>query len=131
MLSRRLVLPALGALALMVSAGAPEQATVVGRPYPRGVSGNPGGMSKYQRALRRMVRKQEPPKRVAAVVSAMWDMAVSGDPKGAPAAAKVYLQAVGFDMKQKLDMADVIAALKGAPDETVAWFVGVKRRMER
>jgi hypothetical protein len=49
--------------------------------------------------------------------------------KVAPAAAKVYLAAVGLDMRPKTDLEDVLEAMRGAPQEALEWFVAVKGRM--
>jgi hypothetical protein len=97
--------------------------------FAPGQSGNKGGRSLYQQKLDRLLRKRERPSRVCDVVAAMREMALSGDPKGAPAAAKVYLAAVGVDMRPKTDLQDVLEAMRGAPQEALEWFVAVKGRL--
>jgi hypothetical protein len=81
-----------------------------------GESPNKGGKSKYQSELDAAIEAQESPERVCQVVAAMHALAISGDAKGSPAAAKVYLGAVGVDLNKasanKLD-------LEGAPKELV------------
>ena len=66
--------------------------------WKAGQSGNPGGVSRletdYRNAVKAAVRGQETPERVCAVVNAMRKQALAGG-KTAPAAAKVYLEAVG------------------------------------
>ena len=42
-----------------------------GRPYQKGETGNPGGISKYQRQLRAAIERQETPARVLEVIDAM------------------------------------------------------------
>lgn len=109
----------------------PELAKVVPTgltPFKKGQSGNPGGMSKYERRLRRAIRKQEKPSEVCKVIAAMREDAQAHE-KFSPAAAKVYLAAVGVDMKPKTDLRDVLEAMRGAPDEALQWFVAVKGRM--
>ncbi len=98
------------------------------RPFKPGQSGNPGGLSKYERRLRRMIRKQEKPALVCQVIEAMRLQALAGD-KSSPPAAKVYLAAVGVDMKPKTDLQEVLEAMRAAPEGVVDWFVGVKGRM--
>ena len=63
-----------------------------------GQSGNPGGLTRAERDYRTVIkaalRGQETPERVCEVVNAMRKQALAGG-KTAPAAAKVYLEAVG------------------------------------
>jgi hypothetical protein len=97
-------------------------------PFKKGQSGNPGGLSKYERRLRRSIRRQEKPAMVCQVIAAMRDQALAGT-KESPAAAKVYLAAVGVDMRPKTDLQDVLEAMRGAPQEALEWFVAVKGRL--
>lgn len=70
-----------------------------GIPWKSGQSGNPGGMSKAEREWRDKVkaalRKQQSTAKILSVVEAMRKDATSHG-KTAPAAAKVYLEAVGL-----------------------------------
>lgn len=72
-------------------------------------SPNPGGKSSYQRSLEAAIQKQETPERVCAVIAAMHEDAVAHE-KFSPAAAKVYLQAVGVELNKvppPVDLSDV------------------------
>lgn len=81
-----------------------------------GQSGNPAGISRYAQQLRKAIQAQETPELVCAVVAAMREDAMSGG-KTAPAAAKVYFEAVGLPKvePEKIDLTD-------APDEVVTWL---------
>lgn len=94
------------------NAGVPNPAWVKGMP-----SANPGGKSEYARKLQAAIEKQEPPENVCAVIAAMRADALSGG-KTAPAAAKVYLGAVGLDLSGQKARVD----LKDAPDDVVTWL---------
>lgn len=83
---------------------------LLGPRWKPGESGNPDGVSPYQKLLRVAIEKKESPARVLAVINAMYEMATSGDTKGAPAAAKVYLGAVGVRLNAepaKVDLSDL------------------------
>ena len=80
---------------------------------------NPGGRPKKLRALEAAILEAETPARVKKVVRAMRLMALSGDPKAAPAAAKVYFHVLGINGKVPEDFA---AILEGAPPEVVQWL---------
>ena len=83
-----------------------------------GPSPNPTGVSKYQTQLRKAIEAKESPERVLEVIDAMRTMALSGNVKGAPAAAKVYLGAVGLKMETtKVDLTD-------APPEVMEYLRG-------
>jgi hypothetical protein len=123
----------------MSAAGAPAgtAAVAVVQPgYPnlrrggwkKGKSGNTAGVSRYQTQLTRAIQRQERPALVCGVIEAMRKTALKGG-KQAPAAAKVYLTAVGVDMRPKTDLQDVLEAMRGAPQEALEWFVAVKGRM--
>ncbi len=84
-----------------------------------GPSPNPGGRPKKLRALEAAVLDAETPERVKEVVDAMRVMALSGNPKCAPAAAKVYFAVIGLNGKVPEDFADV---LKDAPPEVFQWL---------
>ena len=86
------------------------------KPWQPGQSGNPTGQSKYALSLRKAIQAQETPEFVCAVVAAMREDAMAGG-KSAPAAAKVYFEAVGLPKvePEKID-------LKDAPDEVVTWL---------
>lgn len=68
------------------------------KPWKPGQSGNPLGLSRiesdYRNAVKAAIRGQETTDHVCSVVEAMRKMALRGG-KTAPAAAKVYLEAVG------------------------------------
>src|SRR6185312_563533 len=90
------------------------------RPNPNWVPGCPapnprGGKSPYQASLDKAIEAQETPDRVCEVIAAMREMALSGNAKAAPAAAKVYLGAVGVDMNKAPSKLD----LTGAPEDLV------------
>jgi len=92
----------------------------VGKPFePGGPSPNPGGRPKKLRALEAAILEAETPERVKEVVNAMRAMALSGDAKGAPAAAKVYFQVIGINTKVEADFANI---LREAPPEVRAWL---------
>jgi hypothetical protein len=82
-----------------------------------GPSPNPGGKTDYQRKLQAAIEKQETPERVCAVIAAMHEDATAHE-KFSPAAAKVYLQAVGVDLNKAPAKVD----LGHAPKEVVDWL---------
>jgi hypothetical protein len=84
-----------------------------------GSTANPGGRPKKLRALEAAILEAETPERVKEVVNAMRAMALSGDAKGAPAAAKVYFQVIGINTKVEADFANI---LREAPPEVRAWL---------
>lgn len=88
--------------------------------FPPGRSGNPEGVSKYQALLRRAIEKQETPARVLAVIDAMREDAMAHE-KFSPAAAKVYLGAVGVKLDgsaaTKIDLSD-------APEQVMDYLQG-------
>jgi hypothetical protein len=91
-----------------------------GKPFVPGQSGNPEGQSKYAVTLRKAIEAQETPERVCDVIDAMRTQALAGE-KSSPAAAKVYLGAVGV----KLDgSATTKVDLSDAPDEVMAYLRG-------
>lgn len=94
------------------NAGVPNPAWVKGMP-----STNPGGKTEYARKLQAAIEAQEPPENVCAVIAAMREDALAHD-KTSPAAAKVYLGAVGLDLSGQKPRVD----LKNAPDEVVTWL---------
>jgi len=92
------------------------------RPNPAWVPGGPspnpnGGKSEYARKLQAAIEKQEPPENVCAVIAAMREDAMAHE-KFSPAAAKVYLGAVGLDLSGQKAKVD----LKDAPDQVVEWL---------
>lgn len=92
----------------------------MGRPFAPGVSGNPGAVSKYERELKAAIQAQEPPAEVCKVIAAMKAQALAGT-KVSPAAAKVYLGAVGLKLDgsaaTKVDLSD-------APDAVMEYLGG-------
>lgn len=85
--------------------------------WVKGKSGNPEGVSAYQTKLRKAIEKRETPERVLEVIEAMRQDATAHE-KFSPAAAKVYLGAVGINVTApplKLDLTE-------APDEVVEWI---------
>lgn len=86
--------------------------------WKAGQSGNPTGVNKYLAQLRAAIQEQETPEEVCKVVAAMREDAKSGK-KSAPAAAKVYLGAVGLKLDggeaTKIDLSD-------APPETMEYL---------
>jgi hypothetical protein len=61
-----------------------------GRPFPKGVSGNPGGRSKRAEGLETALRQAHDPPKVLAVVDKLRELALAGDVQ----AARVYLDRV-------------------------------------
>jgi hypothetical protein len=106
----------------------PGHPNLMGPRWRKGETGNPGGRSLYQRKLDKAIRKQERPARVCEVIEALRQDALAHE-KFSPAAAKVYLAAVGVDMRPKTDLQDVLEAMRGAPQEALEWFVAVKGRL--
>lgn len=106
----------------------PGHPNLLGPRWEKGQSGNRSGLSKYQAKLSRAIRRQERPKQVCEVIAAMREDALAHE-KYSAAAAKVYLAAVGIDIKPKADLAEVLEAMRGAPDEALQWFVAVKGRL--
>ena|SRR5258708_1872662 len=83
-----------------------------------GPSPNPsGGRSPYQRALDAAIERQEAPELVCQVIAAMREQALEKG-KASPAAAKVYLGAVGVD----LNKAPAKVELDNAPKEVLNWI---------
>jgi len=80
---------------------------------------NPGGRPRKLRELEAAVLAAETPAKVKKVVRAMRQMALSGDPKAAPAAAKVYFHVLGLNGKVPEDFANL---LDGAPPEVLTWL---------
>jgi Family of unknown function (DUF5681) len=66
------------------------------KPFPKGVSGNPGGRSNERRALDEAIEKQEIPK-VHALLAALYDRAMEGD----LFAAKMWLDQVRGPVKPR------------------------------
>lgn len=84
-----------------------------------GQSGNPDGVSAYQAKLRKAIEAQEAPELVCQVIEAMRQDAMAHE-KFSPAAAKVYLSAVGLEMNKtptKVDLSD-------APPEVMQYLAG-------
>jgi hypothetical protein len=84
-----------------------------------GPSPNPSGRPRRLRELEHAILEAETPAKVKKVVRAMRAMALSGDPKAAPAAAKVYFGVLGLNGKVPQDFANI---LDGAPPEVVEWL---------
>lgn len=61
-----------------------------GRPFQKGVSGNPGGRSKRAQGLEMALREAHDPPRVLEVVERLRELALAGDVQ----AARVYLDRV-------------------------------------
>lgn len=81
-------------------------------------SPNPyGPVSTYERKLREAVRDSETPEQVCEVVAAMRVQALAGE-KSSPAAAKVYLEAVGLPKPPPEFRID----LTNAPPEVIKWL---------
>lgn len=95
----------------------------VGKPFgpdnpPPITRGRPRKVREIEAAL----LEAETPARVLEVVNAMRLMALSGDPKAAPAAAKVYFHVLGINGKVEHDFANL---LEDAPPEVRAWLASL------
>jgi len=72
------------------NSGAEPRKRGPGRPFPPGLSGNPGGRSKQSLGLESALRETHDPPKVLAVVEKLRRMALAGD----VSAARVYLDRV-------------------------------------
>ena len=108
----------------------PGHPNLLGPRWEKGNSGNPTGKSNYQRRLDRAIRVQEKPSMVCQVIANMRQMALSDDPKGAPAAAKVYLAAVGVKLNATNDLlAEIAELMRAATDSELDVLIAIKRRL--
>jgi len=74
---------------------------------PKGVSGNPHGVSKERRELYQAIEKHEIPK-VLGLLAALYDRALEGD----TIAAKLWLDQVRGPLKQRKDGEDLESAIE-------------------
>jgi hypothetical protein len=84
--------------------------------FPKGLSGNPGGVSASRKARQEAVNAEDPA-RVTAVLQALFDLATV---KGDVPAARCYLEVVG--VLGKNESADI--DLSDAPQETLEYLQG-------
>lgn len=94
------------------SNGAQQEKRVIGRPFPKGVSGNPAGVSKALAAVRKAVDEARNPEQVKQMLQALFERGVAGD----NIASKLWLEHI-------VPLSETATPdLSTASEETLAWL---------